>query len=456
MRRPLLLVVPAVLATAAALAPVSHAHTRPPDAPPFAPAPPPAAAVHRTYWVARPTLCGPIDGSPYPWDTEYPWPIEPFHEQHPIRGYFGDPRTVFREATDPQLGSFSFHNGVDIVAAPNTPVYPVVSGTVTKVMPNEVIVSSDDGRHVFQYWHISPVVGLNENVEASRSELGTVQTVAKHVHLTEIVDGKAVNPLQPGHLTPYADSTVPSVDGLYLRNEFGQELKPGAVSGTVDFVARAFDMPALPVPEPWTDLPVSPAQVGFQLTTLNGREVLPDETVADFARTEPSNTKFFDVYAAGTFQNDPAVGKIYYHGAAGDYLYELTPGGIDTDALRPGPYVVTVTAEDTCGNTGTLSETIDVLPQKHDPTAARLVAWPRYAAWTVVIGSVPKREGLGAARDTARLAVGAGVKNVGIRRTKRSFLVLSGAYGHRWDADQALARLAGLYPRAFVRELAGR
>jgi hypothetical protein len=227
------------------------------------------------------------------------------------------------------------------------------------------------------------------------------------------------------------------------------------VSGTVDFVARALDLPALPVPEPWTGLPVSPARVGFELTTLSGRETLPDETAVDFARTEPPNTKFFDVYAAGTFQNDPAVGKHYYHGAAGDYLYELTPGGVDTDALRPGPYLVTVTAEDTCGNTGRLFEVIDVVAQAHEADdTPKLAAWPRVPeAWTVVVASVPKALGLGAARDAARLALASGATDVGIRATTRSFLVFSGIDFSQAEADDALSRLDGLYPRAFVREL---
>jgi len=454
-RHPLLLAVPAVLATAAALAPASHAHARRPAQPPFAPAPPPAATIRRTYSVARPTLCGPIAGSPYPWDTEYPWPVEPFREQHPIRGYFGDPRTVFRESSDPQLGAFSFHNGVDIVAPVDTPVYPVVNGVVSEVRVNEAVVSSDGGRHIFQYWHIAPVVSVGQSVEAERTVLGDVTAPARHVHLTEIVDGRAVNPLQPGHLTPYQDSTPPVVDGLYLRGEGGKELSPEAVSGTVVLVARALDTPAVPVPEPWTDLPVSPARVGFELMTLGGREVLPEETAADFASTEPPNRKFFDVYAVGTFQNDPAVGKHFYRGAAGDYLYELTPDGLDTDALRPGPYLVRVGAEDTCGNTGTLDETIDVLPQRHDRTAGfRLLRWPHLReGWTVVIGSIARREGLGAAREAARLAAGAGAERVGIRRTARSFLVFSGVYRSREDADSALARLTGVYPRAFVREV---
>jgi hypothetical protein len=25
----------------------------------------------------------------------YSWPVRPFNKQHPIRGFFGDPRTVF-------------------------------------------------------------------------------------------------------------------------------------------------------------------------------------------------------------------------------------------------------------------------------------------------------------------------------------------------------------------------
>jgi hypothetical protein len=28
--------------------------------------------------------------------SAYPWPVKPFDKQHPIRGFFGDPRTVFQ------------------------------------------------------------------------------------------------------------------------------------------------------------------------------------------------------------------------------------------------------------------------------------------------------------------------------------------------------------------------
>ena len=51
----------------------------------------------------------------------YGWPVKPFDKPHPIRGSFGDPRTLFRSppTMDGLLtsnGSFSFHQGVDISA----------------------------------------------------------------------------------------------------------------------------------------------------------------------------------------------------------------------------------------------------------------------------------------------------------------------------------------------------
>ena len=465
-RHPLLLVVPAALAIAAVLAPGSGAHVNTPPTPGFALPPPPAAIGHRLDRIAHPSRCGEVATfSPYPWPTEYPWPIEPFHEQHPIRGYFGDPRTVFRDATDPELGAFSFHTGVDIDAPDGTAVFAVVDGKVTRVLANEAVVASEGGRRIFQYWHIDPSVVVGQSVEAQQTVLGFVQSPANHVHLTEIVDGVVQNPLQPHHLTPYADATAPSVDALYLRTADGTELSPRAVSGPIELVARAQDTPALPVPEPWTGLPVSPALVGFELTTPDGREVLPEQTPVDFTLTVPGNRHFFDVYAPGTFQNVPAVGNHLYRGVAGEYLYELTPHRLDTSSLLPGRYVVTVTAEDTCGNRGTLTEPITVLPRPARAAEAeqpRLAAWPRgiRRAWTVVIGSLGVRQGAAAAREVARMAVAAGFSQVGILRSSAfdgvrsgSLLVVTGFYPSAEAAAQSLARDARLYPRAFVRSL---
>src|SRR6478752_2410249 len=68
--------------------------------------------------------------------TSYGWPVKPFDRPHPIRGAFGDPRTVFTVAptaggvlTGP--GLFSFHEGIDISAPNGAAVYPVRDGRVT-------------------------------------------------------------------------------------------------------------------------------------------------------------------------------------------------------------------------------------------------------------------------------------------------------------------------------------
>src|SRR3977135_4525787 len=62
----------------------------------------------------------------------YSWPFRPFNTQHPIRGMFGDPRTVYEDAVLAAFdssGFFSFRQGVDISAPDGTPVCPFVSGT---------------------------------------------------------------------------------------------------------------------------------------------------------------------------------------------------------------------------------------------------------------------------------------------------------------------------------------
>ena len=48
----------------------------------------------------------------------YEWPVMPFTQQHPVRGFFGDPRIG-------DAGGTSFHFGIDVSVADGTPVYSV-------------------------------------------------------------------------------------------------------------------------------------------------------------------------------------------------------------------------------------------------------------------------------------------------------------------------------------------
>ena len=52
----------------------------------------------------------------------YGWPVKPFDQQHPVRGYFNDPRVLD--------ASHAFHFGVDVSAPDGTAVYAVAPGTV--------------------------------------------------------------------------------------------------------------------------------------------------------------------------------------------------------------------------------------------------------------------------------------------------------------------------------------
>src|SRR6266849_435565 len=123
--------------------------------------------------------------------SAYSWPLRPFDQQHPIRGFFGDPRTIFENGIlaggFDGPGFFSFHQGVDISAPDGTPIYAVEDGTAHYVGASTLNIVTDHGE--------------GEQVVARKTVLGYVQPPFGHVHLTEIDGTHAVNPLQPGHLT---------------------------------------------------------------------------------------------------------------------------------------------------------------------------------------------------------------------------------------------------------------
>jgi hypothetical protein len=325
--------------------------------------------VHRSF----PAVSSPC-GRPSSGPLSYGWPVKPFRRQHPIRGYFGDPRTIGFEqlGTDGpgSAGSFTFHNGVDIYARDGTAVYPVVSGLAHIKSGDEVSVTTGDGR-AFQYFHIKPVVTPGQPVIAYRTVLGYVRRPWQHVHLTEIDDFRVHNPLDPGHLEPYRDHTVPTVEQLSFIAADDRVVDPRRLQGTVAIVADAADTPAMPVPGHWLGFPVAPAFVGWRLVSSRG-VLVERQVAADFRFREPSDRDFWDVYAEGTYQNFPDFTKHFYWHVPGRYLFNLTPTPLDTRTLPNGRYRITVTAADTCGNRGTLTETIRI--DNRRPTARTAAA----------------------------------------------------------------------------------
>jgi murein DD-endopeptidase MepM/ murein hydrolase activator NlpD len=319
-----------------------------------------APAVLRSQTLAR---LSPCDRPPHS-ALAYGWPLKPFDRQHPIRGNFGDPRTltlaVFGADSSQSEGAFSFHNGIDIAAPVGTSVYPVVSGRVVELGQDEIVVRTADAR-TFQYWHLDARVRVGEEVLARSTILGTIAPEYDHVHLSEIDGFRIENPLEPGHLEPYRDHTAPEVEGLSFSTTAGKALDPMRIRGRVTIQAQASDLPPLPVAGAWFGFPVAPAVVSWQLATGKGRIVVPPTTVADFRDTEPPNSLFWHVYAPGTYQNFPVFDRRYYWHQPGRYVFALTPDGLDTTRLGNGTYRVTVVAADECGNRGSLSQTVRIV-----------------------------------------------------------------------------------------------
>jgi hypothetical protein len=289
----------------------------------------------------------------------FPWPLRPFHRQHPVRGFFGDPRNLVsdvEQSLEPgSPGRFSFHNGIDIYAAPGEEVFPVVSGRARVPNAQEVVVRTRDGR-TFQYWHVLPRVRSGSRVIASKTVLGTAIPRRGHLHLTEIRGGCAVNPLAPGHLKPYRSASRPQIVGLNAVGSGNVLLDRTQIAGPFELVVQARDLPPLPVPPPWENLPVTPASIKWRLTRSGGRVLVPWTYAADFAVTIPPNRDYWRVYAPGTHQNFVGRGSPQLPGM---YGFRLTPP--DTD-LAPGRYRATVEASTSDGNRTTQRFSFRVVP----------------------------------------------------------------------------------------------
>lgn len=294
----------------------------------------------------------------------YGWPVKPFDRQHPVRGSFADPRSIFRGNPTRQglmtsRCACSYHQGIDISAPDGTDVYPVRAGIVRIVTPDWVEVDSDGG-NAFQYWHIRSAVKVGDKVQPHQTILGQILRGSEHVHLTELQDGKPTNPLAPGHLGPYADSTIPRVNAITFRlRDAGSDLLPEYLHGTVEIVAEAADMPALPVPGKWNGLPVTPSKLTYRVESFPGGQTIVRETTAlDVDRRLPAGD-MWQTYARGTHMNMVQMGVHRYWYQPGVYLFKLA-AAFDTRRLKDGVYKITATAWDTAGNHSSTSQIVNV------------------------------------------------------------------------------------------------
>jgi hypothetical protein len=267
-------------------------------------------------------------------DAPYPWPVEPFDRQHPVRAFLGDPRIG-------DGGGSSFHTGIDISVPDGTPVYAVAPGRVSLGGPQNVVVVTPARN--FGYWHVVPAVANGDTV-ALHGLLGHVAAGWGHVHFTEHTttprpQGTYWNPLRRGALTPFADFGAPVVPRIHA---------PDPLVALVALTAEALDHPPIAPPPPWEKTPVTPAVLRWRL--LHGEQAaVPWRVVADFRVSfrphvvDGSDTNFARVYASGTRQNHP--------NQPGLFRYRLSRR-LDTRRFTDGAYALEVEAGDVRGNTG--------------------------------------------------------------------------------------------------------
>jgi Peptidase family M23 len=265
-------------------------------------------------------------------DPPYSWPVKPFGRMHPVRGYFNDPRI--------SGSSRAFHFGIDISAKDGAPVYAVEAGTVHFEGGRSLSVVSEETPRTFGYWHVIPSVKHRQRVKRHQL-LGRVEPPWAHVHFAESSRRTGYrNPLRPGALSPWVDSTSPRIAGIrFVRG--GKELSPLAVSGAVDVVVDAWDLPPLQPPPPWDGLPVTPAVLRWRV--LQGRRVVRRwQAPIDFRNRLLPAGLFSTVYAPGTRQNKPGKPGRYRFYVARTWSTRLLPNGL---------YRLEVSAADAHGNT---------------------------------------------------------------------------------------------------------
>jgi hypothetical protein len=269
----------------------------------------------------------------------YCWPLKPFHRAHPVRAYLNDPRI--------QGPSRAFHFGIDISAPDGTGVYSVEAGTVYLDDARALAVVARNGRE-FGYWHVVPAVEHRQRV-AQHQLLGHVDAPWRHVHFAERFRRQYRNPLRAGALTPWRDRTAPVVDAIVLSRR-GRALRPDRVSGSVDVLVEAHDVPPLPVPAPWHGLPVTPALLRWRLRRA-GKVVRAWHAPVDFRRRMLERSLFDRIYAPGTRQNRA--------GRPGLYRFYLAHAW-DTRLVPDGDYHLDVEAADVAGNASRASLALTV------------------------------------------------------------------------------------------------
>ena len=126
----------------------------------------------------------------------YPWPVKPFDRQHPVRGFFNDPRV--------QDASHAFHFGIDVSAPDGTAVYAVTPGrssSRTRATPSQCRRRTGAPS--------ATGTSSRRSRTTSRSACTSCSVTSRRAGATSTSPrastGRYVDPIRPGAIHPFVD-----------------------------------------------------------------------------------------------------------------------------------------------------------------------------------------------------------------------------------------------------------
>lgn len=285
------------------------------------------------------------------------WPLKPFNRAHQLRATFGEPRSVRMDRlglkgydwhaylyTLNQVGvpgPRSIHDGIDIVARQGTPVYSLENGRA---------ILGGNGKYArwvrvgnYRYDHITQLVKPGQKVVAFKTVIGRIATPDHHLHLTRSYKGRSINQLSHGGFVGFKDTAPPRLKEVSAYAPDGSLLDMNNLRGKVAMTIHMDDLlsqggAGVGVYSYGYRIEAEGGGVVYSATNYRAGEILP-AAAADVLYTPATNRNDFD------------------H----DFWYRLTlrsPSGdgfLDTDALAPGRYKITVIAKDASGNASSAS-----------------------------------------------------------------------------------------------------
>jgi len=269
--------------------------------------------------------------------TQYPWPVPPFDQQHVISGVFGE----YRGPSNPH-----FHDGTDVPHPDGQPIYAVADARVTDIDPNGINAYVRTER--FAYVHVVPNPGLalGDSVFVGETIIGTVVSGQGHVHFKDGLPGSEINAIRPGGgFMPYDDPWPPVVSDVRFKlQETGQRLEADALTGGVEITFHVEEVNA-PSGSTGAGFNNGAYIVGYRVLSRDQQTVihLPGDDGVQFRfDTIPS-----DAYVHYVFDPDQASTSRHVYRVTN----QLTQLDVwDTSEVPPGDYTVEVFAEDTRGN----------------------------------------------------------------------------------------------------------